>query len=575
VCVCFKAPQTYTPVVYPPDIPLYAPARSWLSRSSSAALWISRFRLADISLARRCLLQPRHNIFLSIDDHIYVGTVDALDRNSFLDLKMASAFDVLRRRCRPRRLLSRSAIIIKGALTSTRAAATSRARATSRACVAAAAVAAQHATVRWLRVHECREGGSVGRTRGMRGARDAVAAGRGARSLRVREPTHGVMTIEDVVHDDRTRLLDEEGFRARWPALAAESHVYAEVNAAIPPEWMAAIARGTTSAEIGEEAWWQDERGDYWRHSTTNPEKDDEEPPVRMAQRYVREDGTPRVRAATESAVRAEHAPPKEDMSQCCVEPVRLNSATSPDWEGGDAKALRRARDERWSHTVAAADIRTSHEPLQELGYRPRGLRERQVVAADSMCNRHVREMLGCAQPQMPRAWDCREKDERYARWYPGLNPTDFTARVSRLFRDARHACVPPFIHDVLYRILVSGCTNGHRAAARHQTCAKCEHPAMETTTHRFATCQPVAALWVEVITRWNAATTEELCARDLRTTLLGDRGEEENHALTETLWRIVHAATIWTIHQATKAAQDHPGHPKPTASKMLAACES
>ena len=75
-------------------------------------------------------------------------------------------------------------------------------------------------------------------------------------------------------------------------------------------------------------------------------------------------------------------------MHQCCVEPVRLNSATRPDWEGGDANALRRARDERWSHGVAAADIRTSHEPLHELGYRPRGLRKRQVVAADSMCNR-------------------------------------------------------------------------------------------------------------------------------------------------------------------------------------------
>ena len=91
-------------------------------------------------------------------------------------------------------------------------------------------------------------------------------------------------------------------------------HVYAEVSAAIPPEWIAAIAQGTTSAEIGEDAWWQDARGDYWRqlwrHSTTNTEEDDEETPVRMAQRYVREDGTPRVRAATENAMRAEHAPP-------------------------------------------------------------------------------------------------------------------------------------------------------------------------------------------------------------------------------------------------------------------------
>jgi hypothetical protein len=79
------------------------------------------------------LQQPPPNNILSIDDH---DSVDALDRNSFLDLNRAGAFDECStRRSRPRRLLYRSAIINK-------AAATSRARASSRACAAAAAVAA-------------------------------------------------------------------------------------------------------------------------------------------------------------------------------------------------------------------------------------------------------------------------------------------------------------------------------------------------------------------------------------------------------------------------------------------------
>jgi hypothetical protein len=272
----------------------------------------------------------------------------------------------------------------------------------------------------------------------------------------VKWAAHGAITLEDATHRDEDRMITAAEFCAKWPALAAEAHVYEEIRAALPREWTRAIRGNTTSDQIGEEAWWRDRHGAYWRHSTDEPEEE-EEAVERMAQRYEREADSPRL-AATGAPMRAVHAPPTAEMHQCCAAQVKLNPNASADWTGGNAKALRRARDEKWSHMLMAATLHTAHEPLQELGYRPRGLRERQVVAADTMGNKHVREMLAAAQPQLPRAWDCRERDERYARWYPGLAPMDYTTRVSRLFQDAQHPCVPPHIHDVLYRILVRAC---------------------------------------------------------------------------------------------------------------------
>ena len=87
-----------------------------------------------------------------------------------------------------------------------------------------------------------------------------------------------------------------------------------------------------------------------------------------------------------------------------------------------------------------------------------------------------------------------------------------------------------------------------------------------------YAQCEPVAALWQLVIARWNASTGQSVDAHDLRVTLLGDRGEAEAHALTEALWRVVHAATVWVIHCTAKAAREvGRGHAlKDTPSAML-----
>ena len=89
MCV-FKAPQTYTPVVYPPDIPLYAPARSWLSRSSSAALWISRFRVVRSARRRSSETRLASNFSSNFLKHPGLNTFIQAPLHFFHNLPSAS-----------------------------------------------------------------------------------------------------------------------------------------------------------------------------------------------------------------------------------------------------------------------------------------------------------------------------------------------------------------------------------------------------------------------------------------------------------------------------------------------------
>ena len=77
-----------------------------------------------------------------------------------------------------------------------------------------------------------------------------------------------------------------------------------------------------------------------------------------------------------------------------------------------------------------------------------------------------------------------------------------------------------------------------------------------------------VRTLWSMVIDRWNASTCQVLDPSDLRLTLLGDRGEQED-AVSAGLWRMTHAATAWTIHKAAKAAAENAAKAD-SASSML-----
>jgi len=91
-----------------------------------------------------------------------------------------------------------------------------------------------------------------------------------------------------------------------------------------------------------------------------------------------------------------------------------------------------------------------------------------------------------------------------------------------------------------------------------------------DTLEHRYAQHPGTQALWQEVVARWNAATYDTVNAADMRVTLLGDRGDGTK-AVDETLWRMVHAATIWTIHRDAKTAQEHPeSYTAPTMATLM-----
>jgi hypothetical protein len=172
----------------------------------------------------------------------------------------------------------------------------------------------------------------------------------------------------------------------------------------------------------------------------------------------------------------------------------------------------------------------------------------------------HIREMAVTVRPKLPRAWDPRHANQHFATLYPGVGATEFTAIMRRVFRGARHHFVPPRMHDVLYKTLVSGHNMGEKMGGEKKWCGRChaqgEH-VCETLEHAYADCDRVDALWKMVLARWNAAIGQHLDPSDARVRLLGDRGDQ-THALTEHLWRTTHAATMWVIHQTAKASREH-----------------
>ena len=68
---------------------------------------------------------------------------------------------------------------------------------------------------------------------------------------------------------------------------------------------------------------------------------------------------------------------------------------------------------------------------------------------------------------------------------------------MRRVFRGARHHFVPPYMQDVLYKILVSGHAIGeHKRRGEDSECARCRtqhHREVESLEHAYATCERVA----------------------------------------------------------------------------------
>ena len=182
--------------------------------------------------------------------------------------------------------------------------------------------------------------------------------------------------------------------------------------------------------------------------------------------------------------------------------------------------------------------------------------------------------MLTTLTPVVPRAWDRTNADAHFAPLYTELTSAEYTATLRRIFSSIRHATIPPYVQDVLYKTATNGHQVGSRKKKGEENCIRCDGKDRETLEHAYATCDPGAApLWRLVVGRWNDATNDTLDASDLRLTLLGDRGEQRR-ALSEDLWRLVHAATAYTIHNAVRNAnktRDSPHHRQPQPQRMLA----
>jgi len=156
-------------------------------------------------------------------------------------------------------------------------------------------------------------------------------------------------------------------------------------------------------------------------------------------------------------------APLPHNATECVVRAVPLNDNAKANWDTGDTKDLRRARNETWSHKLISNTIDNRHEPLDQVAVQPGGLLERCPVDMEH---------------------------QHFATLYPGVGATEFTAIMRRVFRGARHHFVPPRMHDV-------------------------------------ADCDRVDALWKMVLARWNAAIGQHLDPSDARVRLLGDRGDQ------------------------------------------------
>ena len=387
---------------------------------------------------------------------------------------------------------------------------------------------------------------------------------------------NGVVRVRDVLTPDKKKLITSKDFEAKWPSLKQDTWAYEELLSSFPAEWTARLASGVADTIGDEETWWTTDGMHFQRMWTENPTKERKKAEKR-SQTYCKEQNGERLYPEGDAVCRRCDSPP-QNARECRIVAVHRNRNVDPEWMEGGAKALREARNAKYSHQIVSENIETCHAPLDEIALQPGGLLERHPIRMQHLRTKHASDMAKITYPVVPRAWDSRDSNEHYAHLYAGESPQVYTETLRRVFGGIRHHFIPPRMQDVLYRILVSGYDIGKNKAKKgHENCAHCRAKAgveiEETIEHMIATCEKSKALWKMVLARWNVATGQRLDHNDLRVCMLGDRPEEERHALTEPLWRVVHAATIWTIHHAAKAQREakQPERNTRTATVMLA----
>ena len=378
----------------------------------------------------------------------------------------------------------------------------------------------------------------------------------------IRWAEYGVATVHDVLNTAGDDVIEAAEFRRRHPSL--DSSVYEQMLSDIPKAWRAVLRKGESDEARARERWWRN-GATYWRTWT---EAIDEGIMARKVRRYEREPGTRRLRPSGEAQTSQQ---PPIGTKECAVREVVSHVADAATWTEGTAKGMRRARDTEWAYEVEMGEIETRHEPLHDLTVQTGGLTERQATPMHQLRARHVRMMRAAPRPVVPRAWDATNATEHYAKLYGDKDKGRVTAALQRAIKGSRHPLIPAHVQDVLYKIVVSGFVT--HTQGREVLCTRCQRHgvrAYDTLEHRYAEHAPTRQLWEEVIARWNVATYDTLSAADLRVTLLGDRGDNAK-AVDETLWRMVHAATIWAIHKTAKTAREHPEHHKePAVAEMV-----
>ena len=327
---------------------------------------------------------------------------------------------------------------------------------------------------------------------------------------------------------------------------------------------MTALRHGTTDSDLDRETWTTHDSVHYWRQWTevTKDKGTGEEKKTRMTQAYTREadsvllgrDGIPQ----PATRLRVPHGRP------CRVQRRHLDEKCTAAWSGGGPKALRKARQETWSHKLVSEDIRTRPIDTGNLSIQAHGLLQPHPTLVKHLNVGDIRCMLAAPRPVLPRAWDPADVHDHYSTLYADRTPREYTAAVRRAFRGARHHTIPPHMQDMLYKILVSGHWIGaHKETGHARYCTACRQRGRrveESVEHLFGLCEGAHDLWKWAITAWNAATTQELDHTDLRVLLLADRGVVAD-ALTEDLWRMLHASVTWTLYAAAKRAREHQNH--------------
>ena len=104
----------------------------------------------------------------------------------------------------------------------------------------------------------------------------------------------------------------------------------------------------------------------------------------------------------------------------CCVERVSTNDKCSAAWTTGGAKEIRKARQEAFTHTVIADDMRENPISTDMVAVQAHGLLQPHMTLLRRMGVGAMRPLISAVRPTLPRAWDPREADDHFSELYSG-----------------------------------------------------------------------------------------------------------------------------------------------------------